>query len=68
MKVTVTLNGGKEFTVDVENYDATEITKNMNDPQIQVINIGNVVLGKHSIMMIAPTSIVPNEPTPEETN
>ena len=66
MEVKVVLNGGKEFTVNVENYNATEITKNMNDQQIQVINIGNVVLGKHSIMMIAPSSIIPVEPTPEE--
>lgn len=54
MKVTITLNGGKEITVDTPTYDAAEITKKMNDTQITMINIGEVVLGKHSVMMIAP--------------
>lgn len=54
MKVTITLNGGKEIVADTPTYDAAEITKKMNDTQITMINIGDVVLGKHSVMMIAP--------------
>lgn len=54
MKVTITLNGGKEITVEAPSYNASEITEKMNDTQITVINVGNVILGKHSVMMIAP--------------
>lgn len=54
MKVTITLNGGKEFNIDAPNYDASALAKSMNDAQVTMISIGNVVLGKHSIMMIAP--------------
>ena len=54
MKITVTLNGGKEINVDAPSYNASEITEKMNDPQITMVNIGDVVLGKHSVMMIAP--------------
>lgn len=54
MKVTITLNGGKEFNIDAPSYDASALAKSMNDAQVTMINIGNVVLGKHSIMMIAP--------------
>lgn len=54
MKVTITLNGGKEFNIEAPNYDASELAKSMNDAQVTMISIGNVVLGKHSIMMIAP--------------
>lgn len=54
MKVTITLNGGKEIVADTPTYNAAEITEKMNDAQITMINIGDVVLGKHSVMMIAP--------------
>lgn len=63
MKVTITLNGGKEFNIEAPNYDASELAKSMNDAQVTMISIGNVVLGKHSIMMIAPYPM--DEITPE---
>lgn len=63
MKVTITLNGGKEFNIDAPNYDASALARSMNDAQVTMINIGNVVLGKHSIMMIAPYPM--DEVTPE---
>lgn len=54
MKITITLNSGKEITVETDKYNATEIKNEMNDQQITAINIGDVVLGKHTVTMIAP--------------
>jgi hypothetical protein len=65
MKITITFNGGKDITIEAPNYNAAELTKQMNDPQITMVNVGNVVLGKHSVMMIAPTADVTQE-TPTE--
>lgn len=65
MKVTITLNGGKEISVEAPSYSASEITEKMNDTQVTVINVGDVVLGKHSVMMIAPYE-APVEETVEE--
>lgn len=61
MKVTITLNGGEKINAEVPNFNATEITEKMNDSQITVINVGDIVLGKHSVMMIAPY-VAPTEP------
>lgn len=54
MKITITLNGGKEVNVKAPKYNASELVEKMNDHKTTMINIGEVVLGKHSIMMIAP--------------
>ena len=64
MKVTITLNGGKEFIIEAPNYDASALAKSMNDAQVTMISIGNVVLGKHSIMMIAPYPMEEITPAP----
>lgn len=54
MKIKITLNNSKELIVDVPNYNASEVTEKMNDAQVTVVNIGDVIISKHSISIIEP--------------
>lgn len=54
MKITISLNNGKELIVDAPNYNAAEVTENMNNPQQLVVNIGDVIISKHSISIVQP--------------
>lgn len=54
MTITISLNTGEEITGVVDNYDALELSKQLNNPQITFITIGNYILHKQSIKMIIP--------------
>ena len=38
----------------VENFDAMELAKQLNNPQVMFITIGNYIVQKQSIRMIVP--------------
>ena len=54
MDIKISLNNGKELKVNVPNYNASEITENMNNPEIVAVNIGDVIISKHSISIVEP--------------
>lgn len=60
MKIEIHLNNGMKFTADVTGYNGAEFTTQLNNPQISFVNIGDLVLSKHTIILTMP---VTNEPT-----
>lgn len=54
MMITIYLNTGEELTGEVENFDAMELSKQLNNHQITFITIGNYIVHKQSIRMIVP--------------
>lgn len=58
MNITIYLNNGMQFDAIVEGYKGAEFAEKMNNPQLQVITIGDIVLNKHAVMMVVPSVIV----------
>lgn len=54
MTIRILLNTGEELTGAVENFDAMELAKQLNNPQVMFITIGNYIVQKQSIRMIVP--------------
>jgi hypothetical protein len=57
MTIQVTLHDGTVITATVENYSAEEITGKINDPKLLAIQIGNAVINKNMIKLIAPVQV-----------
>lgn len=58
MNITIYLNNGMEFKASVEGYNAAEFSTKLNNPQLQVITIGDIVVNKHAVMMVVPSDVV----------
>lgn len=54
MKIEIHLNNGMKFTADVEGYNGEGFTKALNSERISHVNIGDLVLNKHSVLMVLP--------------
>lgn len=54
MKIEIHLNNGMKFTADVEGYDGGTFTQALNNPQVNHVNIGDLVLSKHSVILVMP--------------
>ena len=54
MKIEIYLNNGMKFTADVTGYSGKDFTADLNNPQLNHINIGDVVMSKHAILMVMP--------------
>lgn len=61
MEIEIHLNNGMKFTADVEGYRGDLFTKSLNNPQASHVNIGDVVLSKHSILLVMPKVTVREE-------
>lgn len=59
MKIKIHLNNGMEFVATVTGYNGADFTAQLNNSQISHVNIGDLVLSKHSVMMIMPFEDVP---------
>lgn len=57
MNITIYLHNNKSFTTSIEGYDSKDFAKQLNDHQNMVVAIGDVIVNKNSINMIAPTEI-----------
>jgi hypothetical protein len=54
--INVWMHDNTKYTVDVESYDANALTLKLNDHSILMVAIGDLVINKNSIKMIAPDS------------
>lgn len=63
MNLTIILNNGMQFTAQVENYDPVAFATTLNNNQVTVVNIGNVVLSRHAILMVVPTESMGEVPS-----
>lgn len=52
--VAIYLNNGKEFKDFVENYSAADYVTQINDQRLSFIVIGNSIVSKNMVKMIAP--------------
>lgn len=59
MEIEIHLNNGMKFTANVTGYEGGAFTEQLNNPQINHVNIGDLVLSKHAVLMIMP--VVPAE-------
>lgn len=59
MDITIYLNNGMHFNATVLNFNASEFTASLNNPQVTMVSIGDVILNKHAVMMIVPTEVAP---------
>lgn len=57
MNIEIHLNNGMKFTANVTGYNGEDFTKSLNNPQISHVNIGDLVLSKHSILIILPVQV-----------
>ncbi|MEH6942945.1 hypothetical protein [Bacillus sp. JJ722] len=56
MNVQISLHDGITITANIENYNAAELATQLNDPRILVINLGDFIINKNTVKMIAPTT------------
>lgn len=61
MEIEIHLNNGMKFTATVTGYSGDEFTKSLNNPQINHVNIGDLVLSKHAVVMVMPVQEVVTE-------
>lgn len=54
MAIEIHLNNGMVFTANVMGYNGTEFTKQLNNPQVNHVNIGDLVLSKHAVVLVMP--------------
>lgn len=56
MQVEIYTNDGFKYTVTYENYDAKGFAKELNNPNLSFLQLGNSGENKNSIALIAPIS------------
>lgn len=52
--VTLYLNNGDAVHIRVEDYNAAELTRDLNDPRLTMIVLGNSIINKYMFMMLVP--------------
>lgn len=57
MNYKVQLNNGQLLNLkEVENFNATEFTKTLNDRSIQFVNLGGAIINKGILISITPVT------------
>ena len=54
MTVQIFLHDGSVITADIKDYDASVLADKLNDSKLLVIAVGNIIINKQIIKMIAP--------------
>lgn len=54
MTVQIFLHDGSVITADINDYNASVLADKLNDQKLLVIAIGNIIINKQIIKMIAP--------------
>jgi NADPH-dependent 7-cyano-7-deazaguanine reductase QueF-like protein len=52
--IQVTLNDNTTVTAGVEEYNAADLSTKLNDPKLLMVSIGNVIINKNAVKLIAP--------------
>ncbi|MBS4191181.1 hypothetical protein KHA94_13410 [Bacillus sp. FJAT-49705] len=58
MDITIFLVNGQSLKANVTDYNAVEFTQSLNNPQILMVNIGDIVINKHAVQMIVPSDSI----------
>lgn len=58
MEISIYLNNGMHYNVMIPTYNAEELSNTINQPGVNVITIGDIVLSKHVIIATVPTESV----------
>ncbi|WP_366160539.1 hypothetical protein ABXS71_16765 [Bacillus infantis] len=56
MKIQISLHDGTAISADVQNYNAAEMAKDLNDPKILMVTVGQIIVNKNAVKLIAPVS------------
>lgn len=59
MEIEIHLNNGMKFTANVTGYNGSDFTAQLNNSQINHVNIGDLVINKHAVLMIMPVQKAP---------
>lgn len=54
MTVQIFLHDGSVITADINDYNASVLADKLNDQKLLVIAVGNIIINKQVIKMIAP--------------
>lgn len=54
MTVQIFLHDGSVITADINDYNASVLADKLNDQKLLVITVGNIIINKQIIKMIAP--------------
>jgi hypothetical protein len=54
MMVQIFLHDGTSISAEIADYNAAALAEKMNDPKLLMIAVGNVVVNKQAIKLIAP--------------
>jgi hypothetical protein len=54
MTVQVILHDNTTITAEMADYNATDLAAKLNDPKILMVAIGNIIVNKQSVKLIAP--------------
>ena len=54
MTVQIFLHDGSVITADINDYNASVLADKLNDSKLLVIAVGNIIINKQVIKMIAP--------------
>jgi NADPH-dependent 7-cyano-7-deazaguanine reductase QueF-like protein len=52
--IQISLHDGTTITVGMESYNAAELSTKLNDQKLLVVTVGDVIVNKNTIKMIAP--------------
>jgi len=63
MNVTIYLHNGSSFIANVPEYNASTFAGQLNDPKLLMLAVGNVVVNKNTVQLIAPTPAPTTETT-----
>lgn len=58
MQIKIYLNNGITFTADAAEYNGASFAQAINDRDSQVVSIGDLVISKHAILLVAPADVV----------
>ncbi|MFP7445205.1 hypothetical protein SFC50_16070 [Bacillus infantis] len=56
MKIQISLHDGTAISADVPNYNAAEMAKDLNDPKILMVTVGQIIVNKNFVKLIAPVA------------
>jgi hypothetical protein len=52
-KIQIALHDGSTITSEME-YNAVELANSLNDPKLLMVTVGDVIVNKNAVKMIAP--------------
>ena len=49
MSITIFLGNGQSLKADVKDYNAVDFTQSLNNPQILMVNLGDIVINNEQV-------------------